>query len=169
MVCSVYHFSLQQTVRPSVCLSVPASASTFHHQLPWYFIRWLETPTACGSQISNVIWQISRSHRSKNLVKRVKFRVFGYFLENAWGNGLKYPMPLYPDHLIIFFISVYWFYLFWMHFDSMKHFKCVVSVFDRERMTVMAWNLLYRCILTTLRSKCFYLVTFCWYSSFLTL
>ena len=30
----------------------------------------------------------------KNLVKRVKLRVFGHFLENAWGKGLN------PDHLI---------------------------------------------------------------------
>ena len=90
------------SVRLSVCPSVPAFASTFHHRLPWYFIRWLETLTACGSQISKVIWQISRSHRPKKQVKRVKFRVFGYFLENAWGNGLKYHMLLYPDHLILF-------------------------------------------------------------------
>ena len=49
----------------SVCPSVPTFASTFHHRLPWYFIRWLETPTACGSQISKVMWQISWSHRPK--------------------------------------------------------------------------------------------------------
>ena len=36
----------------------------------------------------------------KNLVKRVKLRVFGHFLENAWGKGLKYRMLMYPDHLI---------------------------------------------------------------------
>ena len=42
MVCSVCHSSLRQTVRPSVCPSVPAFASTFHHRLPWYFIRWLK-------------------------------------------------------------------------------------------------------------------------------
>ena len=152
MVCSVCHFSLRQTVRPSVCPSVPAFVSTFHHRLLWYFIRWLETPIACGSQISKAIWQISRSHRPKNLVKRVKVRVFGYFLENTWGNGLKYHMPLYPDHLIIFWSRSADFTEFWWHFDSMKHFKCVVSVFDGERMTVMAWNLTYRYILTTLRT-----------------
>ena len=39
MVCSVCHSSLRQTVRPSVCPSVPAFASTFHHRLPWYFTR----------------------------------------------------------------------------------------------------------------------------------
>ena len=91
------------TVRLSVCLSVPAFASMFHHRLPWYFIRWLETPTPFGSQIFKVIWQISRSHSPpKNLVKRVKSRVFGHFLENAWGKGLKYHMLMYPDHLIRF-------------------------------------------------------------------
>ena len=36
----------------------------------------------------------------KNLVKWVKLRVFGHFLENAWGKGLKYRMLMYPDHLI---------------------------------------------------------------------
>ena len=36
----------------------------------------------------------------KNLVKRVKLRIFGHFLENAWGKGLKYRMLMYPDHLI---------------------------------------------------------------------
>ena len=35
-----------------------------------------------------------------NLVTRVKLRVFGHFLENARGKGLKYCMLMYPDHLI---------------------------------------------------------------------
>ena len=86
------------SVNLSVRSSVPAFASTFYHRLPWYFIIWLETPTACGSQIFKVIWQISRSH--KYLVKRVKLRVLGHFLGNAWGKGLKYRMLMYPDHLI---------------------------------------------------------------------
>ena len=88
--------SVSLSVRPSV----PAFASTFHDRLPCYFIIWLETPTACGSQIFKVLWQISRSHRPKNLMKRVKLRVFGHFLENAWGKGLKYRMLMYPDYLI---------------------------------------------------------------------
>ena len=33
----------------------------------------------------------------------------------------------------------------------MKHFQCVVSVSDGERMTVMAWKLACRCILTSER------------------
>ena len=70
----------------------------FHHWLPWYVIRWLEIPTACGVQISKVMCQISRSHRPKNLVKRVNFRVFGHFLENRGGKGLKFGMLMYPDH-----------------------------------------------------------------------
>ena len=82
--------SVSLSVRPSV----PAFASTSHHRLPWYFIIWLDTTSACGSQIFKVMWQISRSHRPKKLVKRVKLRVFGHFLENAWGKGLN------PDHLI---------------------------------------------------------------------
>ena len=45
--------------------SVPAFASTFHHPLPWCFIRRLEIPTACESQICKVICQISRSHGPK--------------------------------------------------------------------------------------------------------
>ena len=48
----------QLSVRLSVCPSVPAFASMFHHRLAWYLIRWLESPSACGSQISKVTWQI---------------------------------------------------------------------------------------------------------------
>ena len=57
--------SIRLSVCLSVCLPVPAFANTFHLWLHWYFIRWLETPTACDSQIFKVIWQISRSHRPK--------------------------------------------------------------------------------------------------------
>ena len=32
-------------------------------------------------------------------MKRVKLGVSSHFLENAWGNGLKYGMLVYPDHL----------------------------------------------------------------------
>ena len=90
------------SVSLSVCPSVPAFASTFRHRLLWNLIIWLETPTVCGSKIFKVIWQISRSHRPQNLVKRVKLSVFRYVLENAWGKGLKYCMLMYPDHLIRF-------------------------------------------------------------------
>ena len=38
----------------------------------------------------------------KNLVKLVKFRVFGHFQENAWDKGLKFGMLMYPDHQIRF-------------------------------------------------------------------
>ena len=88
--------SVSLSVRPSV----PAFAITFHHRLPWYFIIWLETPTARGSQIFKVYGKFQGHTGQKNLVKRVKLRVFGHFLENAWGKGLKYHMLMYPDHLI---------------------------------------------------------------------
>ena len=42
--------------------------------------------------------------QAKKTVKRVKLMVFGHFLENAWGKGLKYHMLLYPDHLIRFWL-----------------------------------------------------------------
>ena len=75
MMCSVCHFCCGKHIHKRPCLSVslsvrpsvPAFASTFHHRLPWYFIIWLETPTACGSQFFKVIWQISKSHRPKKL------------------------------------------------------------------------------------------------------
>ena len=75
--------SIKASVCLPVCPSVSAFANSFHYRLPWYVIRWFET--ACGSQIFEVICQISRSHSPKNFVKRVKFRVFGHFRENAWG------------------------------------------------------------------------------------
>ena len=101
--CDTMIYVTVQCVIYVMWIKFPAFASTFHHRLPWYFIRWLETPTACGSQIFKVIRQISRSHRPKKTqVKRVKSRVFGHILEKAWGKGLKYHMLLYPDHLIRF-------------------------------------------------------------------
>ena len=140
------------TNRPPVCPSVPAFASTFHHRLHWYFIRWLETPTACGSQISKVIWQISRSHRPKKPSDTGQIQGFRVFSGERMGKRpeIPYAAVSWPPNYIL--ITVCWFYWFWWHFDSMKYFKCVVSVFDGERMTVMAWNLACRCILTTLRT-----------------
>ena len=147
--------SMNALVCPSVCLSVrpsvPAFASTFHHRLPWYFIRWLETPTACGSQMFKVILQISRSHRpKKSLVKRAKLRVFGHFLENARGKGLKYRMLMYPDHLI----------RFWSRSVDFTNFVGILTHWNMSHAwypylmenAVMAWNLACRCILTTLRT-----------------
>ena len=154
MVCSVCHSSLRQTLRPSVCPSVPAFASTFHHRLPWYFNRWLETPTACGSQISEVIWQISRSHRPKKPSETGQIQGFRVFSGERMGERpeIPYAAVSWPPNYIL--ITVCWFCWFWWHFDSMKHFKYVhvVSVFDGERMTVMAWNLACQCILTTIRT-----------------
>ena len=46
----------------------------------------------------------------QNLVKRVKFRVFGYFLENAWGERpeIPYAAVSWPPNYIL--ITVCWFY-----------------------------------------------------------
>ena len=33
------------------------------------------------------------------LGERAKFEVAGHFLENAWGNGLIFCMPMYSDHI----------------------------------------------------------------------
>ena len=74
----------------SVCLSVPAFASTFHHRLPQCFMRWLETPTVCGSQIFKVIWQISRSHRKKNS-ETGQINGFRAFSGERMGEGLEIP------------------------------------------------------------------------------
>ena len=56
---------------------------------------WLWLPNFQGHMANFKVTQAK-----KNLVKRVKLRVFGHFLENAWGKGLKYRMLMYPDHLI---------------------------------------------------------------------
>ena len=63
------------------------------------------------------------------------FRVFS---GERIGERPKIPFAAvsWPPNYIL--ITVCWFYWFWWHFDSTKHFKCVVSVFDGERMTVMA-------------------------------
>ena len=58
----------------SVCLSGTVLVTRFHHRLPWYFTRSMKTPTAFGFRIFMVIYQITRSHRTKN------FRVSGIFL-----------------------------------------------------------------------------------------
>ena len=110
MVCSVWHSSLRQTVRPSVCPSVPAFASTFHHRLPWYFIRWLEIPTACGSQIFMVIWQISRSHRPKNLSESGQIQGLRAFSGERMGERpeIPYAAVSWPPNYIS--IAVCWFY-----------------------------------------------------------
>ena len=89
---------------PSVCLSVCPSLCE-HVSSPitlvlYQMIRntycfWL--PNFQGHMANFKVIQAK-----KNLVKRVKSRAFGHFLENAWGKGLKYHMLLYPDHLIRF-------------------------------------------------------------------
>ena len=113
LVCNICHSSLWQTVRPSVCPSVPAFASTFHHRLPWYFIRWLETPTACGSQISEVIWQISRSHRPTKPSETGQIQSFRVFYGERMGERPEIPYAAVswpPDYILI---TVCWFYWFW--------------------------------------------------------
>ena len=82
--------SVSLSVRPSV----PAFASTFHHRLPWYFILWLVTPTACGSQIFKVIWQISRSHRPKKLSETGQIKGFRAFSGERMREG---PEISYAD------------------------------------------------------------------------
>ena len=98
------------SVRLSVRPSVPAFASTFHHRLPWYFIRWLETPTACGSQISKVIWQISRSHRPKKPSETGQIRGFRVFSGERMGERpeISYAAVSWPPNYIL--ITVCWFY-----------------------------------------------------------
>ena len=98
------------SVRLSVCPSIPAFASTFHHRLHWYFIRWLETPTACGSQISKVIWQISRSHRPKKNKETGQIHGFRVFSGERMGERpeIPYAAVSWPPNYIL--ITVRWFY-----------------------------------------------------------
>ena len=77
--------------------SVPAFASMFHHWLPWYVIRWLEIPTACGPNSQGHVSNFKVT-QAKDLVKRVNFRVFGHFMENRGGKDLKFGMLMYRDH-----------------------------------------------------------------------
>ena len=79
--------SVSLSVRPSV----PAFASTFHHRLPWYFIIWLETPTACGSQIYKVIWQISGSHRQIKNSETGQIKGFRAFSGERMREGPEIP------------------------------------------------------------------------------
>ena len=136
---------------PSVCLSVRLSQplrSRFVTET-WYFIRWLETPTACGSQIPKVIWQISRSHRQQNLVKRVTFRVFGTV---TW---YWYMMCLFDFLILVAFwlnetFPMCGFRIWWRTHDS-NGLKFGMPMYPDYPQ------------------NCLYLVTVCWFSSFLTL
>ena len=85
------HKRLCLTVSLSLRPSVPAFASTFLHRLPWYFIMWIETLTACGSQIFKVIWQISRSHRQKKLSETGPIKGFRAFSGERIREGPEIP------------------------------------------------------------------------------
>ena len=104
MVCNVCHSSLR-----SVCPSAPAFPSTFHHRLPWYFIRWLESPTACGSQISKVIGQTSRSRRPKKPSETGPIQGFRVFSGERMGERpeIPYAAVSWPPNYIL--ITVCWF------------------------------------------------------------
>ena len=102
--CVVCHSSLRQTARPSVCLSVCPSLCE-HVSSPITLVLYqMIRNTYCfwlpNFQGHNAIFNATQA--KQRLVKRVKSRVFGHFLENAWGKGLRYHMLLYPDHLIRF-------------------------------------------------------------------
>ena len=106
MVCSVCHSSLRQTVHPSVCLSVCLSdcpSLCEHVSSPITLVRYQIIRNTYCFWLPNFQGHMANfkvTQAKKNLVKRVKSRVFGHFLENAWDKCLKYHMLLYPDHLI---------------------------------------------------------------------
>ena len=156
MVCIVCHSSLRQTVRPSVCLFVCLSQplwacfitdylATYYQMIRNTYCFWL--PNIQGHMANFKVTQAK-----KNPVKRIQSRVFEHFLENAWGKGLECHILLYPDHRIRFWSRSVDFTNFGGILTPMNHFKCVVPVFDEEIMTVVAWNLACRYILTTLRT-----------------
>ena len=105
------------SVRLSVCLSVSLSQRLRARFITYY----IGTLSDDKKHLLLVAPKFSRSYAKfqghtgqKKQVKRIKSRVFGHFLENAWGKGLKYPMLLYPDHwfchglLILLILVAFW-------------------------------------------------------------
>ena len=89
-----YRMSVCPSVCPSLCEYVSSSITlVLYHMIRCTYC--LSLPNFQGHMVNFKVTQAK-----KNLVKRVKLRVFGHFLENAWGKGLKYRMLMYPDHLI---------------------------------------------------------------------
>ena len=112
MVCSVCHSSLWQTVRPSVYLSVFPSLCE-HVSSPITLVLYQmirNTSTACGFQISKVIWQISRSHRPKIPSEMGQIQGFRVFSGEHMGERpeIPYAAVSWPPNYIL--ITVCWFY-----------------------------------------------------------
>ena len=151
-------------VRPSVCPSVhpdrfPGICRRTHggNSLKFYMLMYLDHPQnwlVYGHGlliflILTLFW----------LSERVKFGVSGHFPETHGGNGLKFCMLMYLDHLqnwlvyghglLIFFIILA---LFWL---SETGQICGFRAFPGEPMEEMAWNFACWCILTTFRTDYF--------------
>ena len=76
---------------PSLCEHVPSLITMVGYQM----IRntyCLWRPNFQGHMSNFKVTQ------AKISVKRVNFTVFGHFLENSGGKGLKFGMLMYPDH-----------------------------------------------------------------------
>ena len=89
---------------PPVCLSVCPSLCE-HVSSPITLVLYQMIRNAYCLWLPNFQGHMANfkvTQAKKNLVKWVKSRVFGHFLKNAWGKGLKYHVLLYPDHLIRF-------------------------------------------------------------------
>ena len=152
-------------VRLSVCPSLCEHVSSLITLVLYHMIRntyclWL--PNFQGHMANSKVTQ------AKKPSETVTFRVFGHFLENAWGNGLKYHMLLYPDHLFIF----------WSRSVDFTNFGGILTPWNISNvwfpyLMENAWQ--YNGLKFDMPmypdypQNCSGLVTTCWYSSFLTL
>ena len=153
----------------SVCLSVCPSLCghvsspiilVLYQMIRNTYCFWLPN---CQGHMAN--FKVTQA--KKKLVKRVKSRVFGHFLENAWGKGLKYHMLLYPDQII----------RFWSQSVDFTNFGGILTQWKISNVWFPIWWRTHDIsgqkfgmpIYPDYPQNCLDLVTVCWYSSFLTL
>ena len=152
---------------PSVCLSVCPSLCE-HVSSPITLVLNQMIRNTCCFWLPNFQGHMTNfkvTQAKKKLVKRVKSRVFGHFLENARGKGLKYHMLLYPeldfDHGLLFL-------LIWVAFWLNETFQmCGFRIWWRTHdSSGLKFGMP---IYPDYPQNSLDLVTVCWYSSFLTL
>ena len=101
-------------------------------------------------------------------LEQVKFGVSEHLHDNAWGNGLKCCMLMYPYHhqnwldyghgmLNFSFLALFWL--------SETDRIWIFLAFAEECLRGMAWHVAYWCILTTFKTEVI-MIMVCWISSF---
>ena len=153
------------SVRPSVCLSVCPSLCehvsapitlVLYQMIRHTYCLWL--PNFQGHMANFKVTQAQ-----KTLVKRVKFRVSGYFLDNT-GGGIPYAAVSWPPNYIL--ITVCWFLLILVAF-WLNETKCGFRIWWRTHdSNGLEFGMP---VYPDYPQNCLYLVTVCWYSSFLTI